>query len=331
MMEEILVTARYNAKVDPSLAIWSWEVGVYLFLGGMTAGIMIFTALVHLLRKEQQLPFAAWQLPLWAPIVLSIGMTTLFLDLEHKLYVFRFYTTLEVTSPMSWGSWVLMLVYPICMLMILATFRSGYPSLSSRLEQLLPIVTRVFDISRKYLRPIAYISIPVGIALGIYTGILLSAFSARPIWNTSILGLLFLVSGVSSAAALVAIIARQAHERHLFAKLDAGIITVELLLIGLLVIGLSTGAGIQLDALQLIMGGEFTIAFWGFFVGLGLVIPLLLELWHMRGGQMLVMLAPVLVLIGGYLLRHITLEMGQASTWHDYGIQFDPALLERLQ
>lgn len=330
MLEEVLVTARYNAKVDPSLDIWTWEVGVYLFLGGLTAGIMIFSAAVHLLKKQQRLHFAACQLPLWAPVVLSIGMTTLFLDLEHKLYVFRFYTTLQVSSPMSWGSWILMLVYPVCILLIMATIRTGYPALSMRLERL-PFVTPMLDLAQKYMRQIAMASIPTGVALGIYTGILLSTFSARPIWNTTILCALFLVSGVSSAAALIAISSRHIHERHLFSRLDAGIITVELLLIGILIIGLSTGGRVQLDALQLIMGGKYTVAFWGFFVFLGLVVPLLLELWQQRHGRVLVMLAPVLVMIGGYMLRHVTLEIGQASTWYSYGVQFDPTLLQRLQ
>jgi len=330
MIEEVLVTARYNAKIDPSLEIWSWEVAVYLFLGGLTAGIMIFSAAVHLLKKQQRLQFAACQLPLWAPIVLSVGMTTLFLDLEHKLYVFRFYTTLQYTSPMSWGSWILMLVYPICILLILATFRTCYPSIAARLEQL-PMVTMVFDQAQKHMRTIAFMSVPTGIALGIYTGILLSTFSARPIWNTTILCALFLVSGISSAAALIAISSKHIHERHLFSRLDAGIITVELLLIGILIIGLSTGGRVQLDALQLIMGGEYTVAFWGFFVFMGLIVPLMLEFWQMRYGRVLVLLAPMLVMTGGYMLRHVTLEIGQASSWHSYGIQFDPAVLERLQ
>ena len=39
-----------------------------------------------------------------------------------------------------------------------------------------------------------------GIALGIYTGILLSAMVARPLWNSAILGPLFLFSGLSAAA-----------------------------------------------------------------------------------------------------------------------------------
>ena len=45
-------------------------------------------------------------------------------------------------------------------------------------------------------------------ALGIYTGVLLSALGARPFWNSALLGPLFLVSGLSSAAAFTHLVAR---------------------------------------------------------------------------------------------------------------------------
>ncbi len=330
MIEEVLVTARYNAKVDPLLGIWTWEIAVYLFLGGLTAGVMIFSALVHLTNQQEKFRFSAWQLPLWAPIILSIGMTTLFLDLEHKLYVFRFYTTLQMGSPMSWGSWVLLLVYALCVLMILATLRRGYPSIAAWFEKL-PLVSAVFDLAEKWTRIIAFWSIPIAIAMGIYTGILLSSFSARPFWNSSVLGVLFLVSGISTAAALIALAARQEEERHWFAKLDAGIIVVELVLIASFIIGLSTGGLVQLEALNLIMEGDFAIAFWGLFVVVGLIVPLVLELLPIRKLRMLMMMAPLLVLFGGYMLRHVAIEVGQTSTWNNYSVQFDPALLERLR
>ena len=55
MTEELMVTARANELIDPSLAIWTWEVAMYLFLGGVTAGIIIFAAVVALLDKDEQL------------------------------------------------------------------------------------------------------------------------------------------------------------------------------------------------------------------------------------------------------------------------------------
>jgi formate-dependent nitrite reductase membrane component NrfD len=113
MSEELLVTARDNALVDPSLQIWTWEVAMYLFMGGLTAGVMVFAATMILMKKDEEAPFATTRLALLAPILLSLGMTTLFLDLEHKLFVFRFYTSFQITSPMSWGAWILLVIYPI--------------------------------------------------------------------------------------------------------------------------------------------------------------------------------------------------------------------------
>ena len=37
---------RSNHLIDPNLHIWGWEIPVYLFLGGVTAGIMVLTALL---------------------------------------------------------------------------------------------------------------------------------------------------------------------------------------------------------------------------------------------------------------------------------------------
>jgi formate-dependent nitrite reductase membrane component NrfD len=329
MIEELLVTPRANPGVDPSLAIWTWEVAVYLFLGGLTAGILCIAAVTLLSGRADRLRAAAYRLPLWAPVLLSIGMTTLFLDLEHKLYVYRFYTTLQPSSPMSWGSWVLVLVYPLSILQIASVLRRGYPSFATGLERI-PGITWLLNQSERWQRAIAFACVPVGVALGIYTGILLSGFAARPFWNSSILGPLFLVSGLSAAAAMVILLAREHQERVLFARWDVGLILVELLLLALLLIGLALGPGVRLDALDMILGGPYTLLFWFGFVGLGLVAPLLLEILEFSTRTRVALLAPVLVLLGGYLLRQVTLDVGQASGWQNYASQYDHGLLERL-
>jgi formate-dependent nitrite reductase membrane component NrfD len=329
-MEEVLVTARANPAVDPVVNVWHWEVPVYLFLGGLTAGVMFFAALMVLLRREEQATFAVNRLSLLAPIALSLGMGALFLDLEHKLFVWRFYTAFQPASPMSWGSWILILVYPVAILQVLSTLRPGYPFLARWLERI-PRAGDLLDFSERHRRAIAAWTIPIAVALGIYTGILLSALSARPFWNTGVLGPLFLVSGLSTAAALVVLIARHHGERLLFTRIDVGLILVEIALVALLVVNLTTGTAVHLQAAQHILGGEYTLLFWGAFVGLGLLVPLLLE-WHeLRGGRMLVFLGPLLVIVGGYILRHVTVELGQLSTWTDYAMQFDPTLLDKLR
>jgi formate-dependent nitrite reductase membrane component NrfD len=331
MTEELMVTARANELIDPALHIWTWEVAMYLFLGGLTAGIMVFAAVMVLLRKDDEAPFATHQLALLAPIVLSAGMTTLFLDLEHKLYVFRFYTAFKVMSPMSWGAWILLLIYPVATLQILSTLRRGFP-VTVRWVDGSSILRAIVDWCEAHRRGIALVAIPSGVALGIYTGILLSAFSARPFWNSGVLGPLFLVSGLSTAAALVALISRRKTEKELFTRIDLVLIGVEIVLVGLFLVNLASGPAQHIEALQSVTGGPYTMVFWVLFVGIGLVIPLLLELLEMRGiGKSIAVVAPVLVLIGGYALRQVMIDVGQESTWTDYGTQYNSELFERME
>lgn len=330
MHEELLVTARDNALIDPGLQIWTWEVAMYLFLGGLTAGVMIFAATMTLQRKDDDAPFASTQLALLAPVVLSLGMATLFLDLEHKLFVFRFYTSFQVTSPMSWGAWILVFIYPVSILQILSTVRRGFPR-SASIGDRYAVARGIVDWCERHRRQISITAIPFGAALGIYTGILLSAFGARPFWNSGVLGPLFLVSGLSTAAALVALISRKKSEKGLFTRLDLVLIVAELVLVALFLINLATGSGQQIKALQSVMGGSYTVVFWVLFIGIGLLIPLFLESLEIRGvGKSLSVLAPVLVLLGGYVLRQVMLDAGQESTWTDYSIQYSSELLQRL-
>jgi len=331
MTEELMVTARANELIDPSLHIWTWEVAMYLFLGGLTAGVMVFAAVMALLRKDEEAPFASKQLALLAPIILSAGMTTLFLDLEHKLYVFRFYTAFQVTSPMSWGAWILLLIYPVATLQILSTLRSGFPITAPWVDRW-SITKAIVDWCENHRRQVALVAVPSAIALGIYTGILLSAFSARPFWNSGVLGPLFLVSGLSTAAALVALISREKAEKALFTRIDLALIAAELALVGLFLVSLATGSAQHIEALQAVTGGPYTMVFWVLFVGIGLVIPLLLEMLEMRGyAKSIAVIAPVLVLIGGYALRQVMVDVGQESTWTDYGTQYSSELLERME
>jgi formate-dependent nitrite reductase membrane component NrfD len=330
MTEELLITLRANAKVDPTLAIWGWEVPLYLYLGGLTAGLMVFAALAVLTRREEQAPFAANRAVLWAPVLLSVGMGALFLDLEHKLYVYRFYTAFEPTSPMSWGSWFLVLVYPASIALALAGLRAGYPVLAAPLARV-PLAPMLLDLAERLRRPLAVANVVLGICLGIYTGVLLSAFSARPFWSSGLLGPLFLVSGLSTAAALIVLAARHHHaEKTLFTRIDLGLIGVEILLVALLLVNLATGSGPQLEALDAVFGGGHTVAFWLFFVLLGLLVPLVLEALELRGICIWFIAAPVLVLLGGYVLRQVTVDIGQQSAWHRYAHSYDAALLDRL-
>ena len=88
-MNEITNT-RHNHLIDPTMHVWGWEIPLYLFLGGIVAGIMILTGL-WLLRKNKGEASTALSLMPWAaPIAISVGMFFLWLDLEHPFNAWRF-------------------------------------------------------------------------------------------------------------------------------------------------------------------------------------------------------------------------------------------------
>jgi formate-dependent nitrite reductase membrane component NrfD len=214
-------------------------------------------------------------------------------------------------------------------LQTLSTLRRGYPTLAEWVERL-PFGGETLDLSEKARRLVATLIIPLAVGLGIYTGVLLSAFSARPFWNTGLLGPLFLVSGLSTAGAIALLGARLKYEKQFLTRTDILLIGVELILIALLIINLGTGSSKQLEAMAMIMGGEYTLPFWLLFVLPGLLIPLTLEIFEIRNICHYPMIAALFVLYGGFMLRYLTVELGQLSTWTEYALQFDPQLLQRL-
>lgn len=316
-MEERIITGKMNPHIDPVLEIWEWQIPVYLFLGGLTAGLMILGSLSVVRDGDRSL--AAQRLMLAVPILLALGMLALFLDLSHKTHVWRFYTAFQIKAPMSWGAWILLLVVPVNLLLLGGLANRLWPDVYERYMCRTscpwgPLVPW----AAARLNPLAYANIAVGVALGIYTGILLSAYGARPFWNSAILGPIFLVSGLSSAAALVHWVSRDAMERARFGRADATFILVEIGLIGLLIVNMASGPALQREAAALVFGGPLTTYFWVFVVGIGLLLPLYLEIAHLRGRAIPRFLAPALVLAGGLIFRFFVVEAGQMTTWISY-------------
>ena len=155
----------------------------------------------------------------------------------------------------------------------------------------------------------------LAIVLGMYTGILLSAFNARPFWNTSILGPLFLISGFSTGSAFILMLSKNEEEKKMFGRIDMVLIGTELFLITHMFMGFLASTQVHIEAAALFLGGPYTAAFWTFVVILGLVVPLIAEFLEMRGYHIPVKVPALLVLFGGLILRFIVVDAGQTSRW----------------
>ncbi len=311
MKEELIVSGRMNPGVDPILHIWGWEIATYLFLGGLGAGILFFAGYFYLQGKEKQYPTAVRIAPLFVPAFLILGLIALFLDLHHKLFFWRLYTTIRIQSPMSWGAWTLMVVAPISFLWAGSYIREVFPKWDWKLK----ILYKLEDLARKLRTEMAWIMIVFGVILGIYTGILLSAFNARPLWNTSILGLLFLTSGLSGGAAMIMWMAKDKLERKMFSRIDLVLIAIELFLIIHMFMGFKASTEVQIAAADLFLGGPYTLSFWILVVFIGMILPGMLEVWELRGYHIPAYLPAAMVLIGGIFLRFIITYAGQASRY----------------
>lgn len=300
-----------NPGIDPFLHVWHWHIPVYLFLGGLAAGILFFAALYTILGKEKEMPTAVKWATFVVPVALVLGLMALFFDLKHQMYFWRLYTTVRIESPMSWGAWVLMFITPLSMLWAASYIKEAIPTWNWKFK----ILDQIMDLVEQYRKALAWIMLALAIILGIYTGILLSAFNARPLWNTSLLGPLFLVSGMSTGAAVIMWMSKDHLERRVMSMIDLVLIIVELFFIIHLFMGFLASTAVQIEAAELFLGGQFTVSFWVFVVILGLIVPAILEALELMGKKIPVAIPALLILFGGLMFRIIMVEAGQITRY----------------
>ena len=311
MREEIIVSGRMNHMVDPNLHIWHWQIPLYLFLGGMAAGILCIAALYFIRGRENDYRTAVRITPFLTPVLLVLGLLALLIDLRHKLYFWQLYTNIKLQSPMSWGAWTLMVITPVSFIWCALHIRDLFPNWDWKYSWLKAIET----FFNKYKKALAWVMLIYGLILGVYTGILLSAFNARPLWNTSILGPLFLASGLSAGAAATLIMSKNKEERKQFARIDLVIIGIELFLIVHMFMGFLASTQVQIDAARLFLGGPYTTIFWVFVIVLGLLLPAILEILELRKYHIPAIIPAVMVIFGSLMLRFVIVYAGQASRW----------------
>ncbi|NOQ92487.1 MAG: nitrite reductase [Flavobacteriaceae bacterium] len=311
MQEEIFISGRNLPHIDPVLEVWHFPISLYLFLGGMAAGIIFFASLFTLMRKEKEFPTTVKGGMLLAVIAISVGLIALMYDLTHMFYAWQLYTTIRIESPMSWGAWVLLIITFISVFWVFSYFTEMFPKWDWKFD----FIKKLEAFFIKNRRLMAFAMLPLSIILGVYTGILLSAFNARPLWNNAILGPLFLTSGLSTGAAAIILFSKNHYEKHLMTKIDLALIVLELGLIVHMLMGMYAGSEVQIEAMQVLINGEFTVMFFVFVVILGLIFPAMLEGIELMGFKVPSFVPALLILMGGLIFRMVMVEAGQITRY----------------
>ncbi|MEN8137573.1 MAG: NrfD/PsrC family molybdoenzyme membrane anchor subunit [Bacteroidota bacterium] len=328
MKERLFTSGRDMLNIDPVVNAWHWEIPAYLFLGGLAAGLVFFASFYYLRGKEDQMPTAVKIAPFIAPIAIVLGLIFLLLDLKHKLYFWQLYTTIRLDSPMSWGAWTLGVVMPLSViwpLLYLDDLKKYFWNRNIVIYEIIDWLEKLindFDFTKTIMgwfkenqKAIAWANIILSVILGVYTGILLSAFNARPLWNTAILGPLFLTSGISTAAATIMWMAYDHYEKVRFSRIDLWLIAVELFLITHMFMGLSSGTSASMDAAALFLGGPYTVVFWVGVVGMGLLFPAVLESMELLGYKVPIAIPAFFIILGGAIFRFVMVDAGQFSKY----------------
>ena len=318
--------------------VWEFLIVNYLFFGGLSAGLYFVSGLAAWLTEDGQSAFpriARWG-ALLAPWPVSLGSVLLIFDLGKPLRFWKLFFHFRWQSPMSIGSWLLVLFTFLSLAYLWSWLeQSERDGLINRIPAKVRarIPARIMgwlqlDASA-WRRNLAIAGFPLAVGVGIYTGVLLGAVQARPFWNTNLVAQMFLFSALSTGTATI-LLARifDRHEvdlkeaRFLY-SMDIVLIALEFFIVLPYLIHGQLSVEAVKEAISLVLGGPFTLAFWGLFLALGLLTPLVIELWEFKPvllgkgtfhlNERWASTAAGLVIFGGYVLRYVFVFAGQAS------------------
>ena len=303
--------------------VWGSLIAWYLFLAGVGAGAYLVAVVADNLNVKSRLTAqrafemghtqneSSANLPgkgyallvkpgvyLGGPLV-AIGSLLLLLEVGQPFkFIFGFLH--PGTSMISVGMWIMTSFMFFAFIHLLTVFFKGF-SLSDRALRLVEAAGGI-----------------LAICTAGYTGILLGVIKSIPFWNNPMLPVLFMVSAISTGIAAVILISFITAKKdelmdaiHGLVKIDLWLITGELLLLFFLMFVMSKGNQTAVASVQFLLSGGYALVFWGGLILIGLLIPLLLEVFQQRDNMLkMVVIASVCLLIGGICLRYSILAAG---------------------
>ncbi len=303
---------------------WGLPVISYFFLAGMGAGAVTVSGSV-LLRKGGfgVSRFAVARCgALIGPLPVMLGTFLIVFELGQPFRALNLFHLINL-SPMSIGSWLLNIFITLSLLYAL-TF---LPPSAGPGDRLAPIR-----------RGLAWICVPMGIGVAVYTGVMLGAMPARPLWNSPILAALFTLSALSSGVASIILAgvffrrkssdpiirADYDNSNYMLVSSDALLLGGELIIIFLfLMFGQLTIGDVRYAMASILPGGQLAPLFWGLVVIVGTLIPFFIELFQIvpkllyerefKTLLVLEVIVPVTILIGGFALRYTIVIAGQIT------------------
>lgn len=265
---------RLNEGLGPtnitSYVPWGLWVGFYDYMVWLEVGsLMVFTVLIYLAgfsvlkRMKGVVLFTGFVIVLTALLIVLI-------DLGHPERFWHVLLYPDFGSMITWMVWLHSLYLLVLLVELLLVLFGG-------------------EKAERWVKLLAYLSLPMGLALIIVSGSIFGVIATRPLWNTASLPLMFLISSLAAGSSLLTLLVvlfwpnkQDEHYRTIVRRLAR--LTSALLAGGIFAAGLiaftmlyqGSGSPVRAEAINLILSGPFAWTFWGLHVVLGVLIPLIL-------------------------------------------------------
>ena len=271
---------------------WGLWVALYIFFLGLSAGAFLITILTYVFRIKKFESIGKLSAFTVLAALLCEGFFII-LDLGSMHRIYRFILTPSFTSIMTW----MFIFFSAMGLLYLA---KTYLLIKEDLVRLgnddklkwrkwyrrLAFNQTTFDEADRektddLVRKLAIISLPVGLLFYGANGAFFAILLNRPIWNSALTPLLFIVAALLSGGALIAYLTHIFHKDNevvlLLGRVILGLMTLFLIMEFLqLFVGYYTGSVKIVTSINLILFGSYWWMFWIIHLAIGSVIPLYL-------------------------------------------------------
>jgi formate-dependent nitrite reductase membrane component NrfD len=273
---------------------WGFPTLVHYFLAGMGGGAMAIGSLLLMLSRRRTSFFnVARYAAFIAPIVVFDDAIVLILELGRPSRFMNIFTHVNFESPLWLGSW-LMVIFLVVSVPYAFTFLA-LPNKEGSLRRILRKLGVPADVGPrdKWMRlrwGLAFVGLPLGIAVCHYPGFMMSGLVARPLWSTALFPTVTLLSGLATAMAAIVLcralfvgISRAVPTReyredsYLLISTNLVLLIAEAAVLAQLIVYARNASGdLQLVIDEVIGdGGLLTNEFWWGAVGMGFVVPII--------------------------------------------------------
>ena len=178
-------------------AHWTWQIPVYFWIGGIGAGVHLFSTIAQILGHKDEALTRASRYTVLGTMMLSPIL--LIWDLGRPERFYNMLRVLKLRSPMSTQSWSVFAFGTLSgMISVRQAADDGLLGEDNPLVRLVKLIPA---------RSLSIVALPVGLNVGSNTGNLISATSV-PLWarNWLFMGPTFLTSGLSTALSWLSLV-----------------------------------------------------------------------------------------------------------------------------